>query len=305
MSATRRPGNWMRDCALLSLLLFGLFALSGFGAEDIVHIGLITDTHAHDLDSPSEGKWMSHTEERLSAFTTTMNEWGPDFVIELGDFINGWVVFGTLPGDPARIPDILAWADGLYDQFDGPAYHVVGNHDLYNLDKTLYLDILGIDATYYSFDVGAYHFIVLDVQYAEDGSDLAHTYTGVAGFVPEPEFEWLRADLEAAERPTIVFVHQMLDDFIEEWGRPTVINQSQLQQLFAEDGDVIAVFQGHDHDNVHNVIDGIHYVTFEAMVDQDTPPTWAQISLDPGSRSIVIEGFGVQASYELSYSGRE
>ncbi len=127
----------------------------------------------------------------------------------------------------------------------------------------------------------------------------------MAGFASEPEFEWLRSDLEAAERPTLVFVHQMLDDFIEEWGRPTVINQSQLQQLFAEDGDVIAVFQGHDHDNVHNVIDGIHYVTFEAMVDQDTPPTWAQISLDPGSRSIVIEGFGVQASYELSYSGKE
>lgn len=301
MSVTRRPGNRMRDCALLGLLLFGLFTLSGFGADYIVRFGLITDVHAHDLDSPLEGKWMSHTEERLSAFTTAMNEWGPDFVIELGDFINGWVVLGADPGDPARIPDVLAWANGSYEQFDGPAYHVIGNHDLYNLDKAQYLDALSIDVTYYSFDVGAYHFIVLDVQYAEDGADLAHTYTGVAGFVPQPEFDWLRSDLETSNQPTIIFVHQMLDDFIEEWGRPTVINQLELQQLFAEDGDVIAVFQGHDHANVHNVIDGIHYVTFEAMVDQNTPPTWARISLDPDSRSIVIQGVGVQASYELSY----
>jgi len=305
MNAKRRFGCRLRKAALLGLLFLLAIPCLAFATDDVVRFGLIADTHAHDLDSPLEGKWMSHTEERLAAFTTAMNEWGPDFVIELGDFINGWVVLGAEPGDPARIPDILAWANGLYDAFDGPAYHVIGNHDVYNLDKTQYLDALDIDATYYSFDVGSYHFVVLDVQYAEDGSDLAHTYTGVAGFVPEPEFEWLRADLEASEQPTIVFVHQILDDFIEEWGRATVINQLELQRLFAEDGDVIAVFQGHDHENVHNVIDGIHYVTFEAMVDQDTPPTWARISLDPASHSIVIEGFGVQASYELAYSRRE
>ena len=293
-----------RSLAVFIMIL--AVACTAFGVDDeIVRFGLITDTHAHDLDSPFEGKWMSRTAERLTAFTTAMNAWAPNFVIELGDFINGWVVLGTEPGDPARIPDVLAWADGLYDQFGDPAYHVIGNHDLYNLDKAQYLDILGMDATYYSFDVGGYHFIVLDVQYAEDGSDLAHTYTGVAGFVPEPELEWLRADLAATERPTLVFVHQMLDDFIEEWGRATVLNQAALQQLFAEDGDVIAVFQGHDHTNIHNVIDGTHYVTFEAMVDQDTPVTWSQISLDPSTRSIVIEGIGVQASYELSYPGRE
>ncbi|MFC2082928.1 metallophosphoesterase family protein [Candidatus Bipolaricaulota bacterium] len=286
------------------LVLILILASSGMaiGADDeAVRFGLITDTHAHDLDSPLEGKWMSHTEERLSAFTTAMNDWSPDFVIELGDFINGWVVLGADPGNPARIPDVLAWADGLYDQFNGPAYHVIGNHDLYNLDKTQYLEILDIDTTYYSFDVGAYHFVVLDVQYAGDGSDLANTFTGVAGFVPEPEFAWLQADLEATEHPTVVFVHQMLNDYIEEWGRATVSNQTELQQLFAEDGDVMAVFQGHDHDNVHNIIDGIHYVTFEAMVDQGTPPTWSSLTLDPVSRSIIIDGVGVQASYELTY----
>jgi len=301
MSSMQRFGCRMRNCVLLALLFLLVIPCLAFGTEDIVRFGLVADIHAHDLDSPLEGKWMSHTEERMTSFTTAMNEWRPNFVVELGDFVNGWVVLGTPPGDPARIPDILAWADKLYDQFDGPAYHVIGNHDVYNLNKTQYLEVLEMDAAYYSFDTGSYHFVVLDVQYAEDGTNLAHTYTGVAGFVPEIELEWLRADLQASEQPTIVFVHQMLDDFIGEWGRPTVLNQVELQQLFAEDGDVIAVFQGHDHDNVHNVIDGIHYVTFEAMVDQDTPPTWARISLDPSLQSIVIEGTGVQASYELSY----
>jgi len=276
-------------------------AVAAADAEDAVRFGLIADLHAHDTDSPLEGKWMTRTEERLAAFTAAMNAWDPDFVIELGDFVNRWVVLGADPGDPARIPEILAWADGLYAAFDGPRYHVIGNHDVYNLDKEQYRSILGIDSTYYSFDVGAYHFVVLDVQFAEDGSDLAYTYTGVAGFLPEAELEWLRDDLAASDRPAVVFVHQMLDTHIEAWGRALVANQPEVQAVFAEDGDVIAVFQGHDHDNAHNVIDGIHYVTFEALVDQGTPPSWARITLDPSARTIVIVGEGDQADYVLGY----
>ena len=293
-----------RPCVITLLTLITLVGWA-FGSvadeSDTVRFGLVTDIHAHDTDSPLEGKWMTHTEERLAAFTSAMNAWKADFVVELGDFINGWVVLGADPGDPARIPDVLAWADSLYTKFDGPRYHVIGNHDVYNLDKEQYRTILGIDRTFYSFDVAAFHFVVLDVQFAGDGSDLAHTYTGVAGFIPEAELGWLRADLTASDRPTIIFVHQMLDTYIEEWERPLVANQPEIQAILASDGDVIAVFQGHDHDNVYHLIDGIHYVTFEALVDQGGPPSWAAIMLDPPARTITIVGEGDQASYVLSY----
>ena len=298
-----------RSIAHWSLATAALVVLSGLAFADaetgIVRFGLIADTHAHDIDSPLEGKWMSHTEARLDAFTDAMNAWAPDFVVELGDFINGWVVLGAEPGDPARIPDILAWADGLYGRFDGPRYHVIGNHDVYNLDKARYRDILGVDATFYSFDVGGVHFVTLDVQFAEDGTDLADTYTGVAGFVPPEEFAWIEVDLASSDAPTVVFVHQMLDDYVEEWGRATVLNQDDVRAMLAADGDVVAVFQGHDHDNVHHVIDDIHYVTFEAMVDQGTPPSWASVTIDTAAQTITIVGAGVQASYVLLYPAVE
>jgi len=277
-------------------------AVAATDVEDAVRIGLIADLHAHDTDSPLEGKWMTRTEERLTAFTIAMNAWNPDFVIELGDFVNGWVVLGADPGDPARIPAILGWADDLYAAFDGPRYHVIGNHDVYNLDKKQYRSILEIESTFYSFDVGGVHFVVLDVQFAEDGRDLADTYTGVAGCLPKAEVDWLRDDLAASDRPTVVFVHQMLDAYIEAWGRALVANQPEIQAVLAEDGDVIAVFQGHDHDNGYSEIDGIHYVTFEALVDQGTPPSWARITLDPSTRTIVIVGEGDQADYVLGYA---
>lgn len=282
-------------------LLVGTFCALG-GQNDLVRIGLFTDLHAHDLDSPVEGKWMSHTEERLTAFVEAMNARKPDFVIELGDFVNGWVVLGVRPGSPDRIPDVLAWAEALYARFDGPRYHVIGNHDVYNLDKDQYLSIIGRERTYDSFDVGGYHFVILDVQFSEDGADLSHTYTGVAGFVPPRELEWLEVDLASSDRPTVVFVHQMLDTPPDIWGRYLVANQPEIQDLLAEDGDVVAVFQGHDHANAHNVIDGIHYITFEALVDQDSPPSWAYVTLDGGAHKITIVGEGEQASYDLDTS---
>ncbi len=104
----------MRHCrswlaALLLAALVGAAALSAGATQtpSVVRFGLFTDLHAHDIDSPLDGKWMTHTAERLNAFTDAMNADSVDFVIELGDFINGWVVFGADPGDPARIPSIL------------------------------------------------------------------------------------------------------------------------------------------------------------------------------------------------------
>jgi alkaline phosphatase len=279
----------------------GFLALAEEPIQNVVRFGLFTDLHAHDIDSPSEGKWMTHTEQRIGAFVEAMNGLRPDFVVELGDFINGWVVFGADPGTPDRIPTVLAWADGLYAGFDGPRYHVIGNHDLYNLDKAQYLEALGTEATYYSFDVGAFHFVVLDVQYQDDGTDLSHTYTGVSGYVPPAELDWLERDLSESGRPTLVFTHQMIDAFIEEWGRPLIANQADVQRILTGAGNVIAVFQGHDHAYRHAVLDGIHYVTFEALVDRDTPASWALVTLDGVSSTLTIDGTGDQPSAVFTF----
>ena len=286
--------------AVLAVLSAGSTAVHA-SEDGLVRFGLFADLHAHDIDSPLEGKWMTNTEARLNAFVDAMNAWPADFVIELGDFVNGWVVLGAPPGDEGRIPDILTWAESLYARFDGPRHHVIGNHDVYNLTKREYLDRIEASRTYYSFDVGEYHFVILDVQFADDGTDLSDTFTGVGGFVPSEEMEWLAQDLAASALPTIVFVHQMLDDPSEEWGRLLVSNQDEVRALLASDPDVIAVFQGHDHDNVYNDLDGIHYVRFEALVDQGSPPSWAAITLDPDQRTIIIKGEGEQEDYLLAY----
>lgn len=285
---------------LLAALSLGAFAEPSEQTE-LLQIGIVTDVHAHDLDSPLEGKMMTSYPERLGAFVNAMSAWPADLIIELGDFVNGWVVLGVEPGDPYRIPRILEEAEAIYSRFDGPRYHVIGNHDVYNLSKEEYLERVNITSTYYSFDAGGYHVVILDVQYDEEGNDLAYTYTGVRGFVPTTEMEWLQEDLAGTDRPTIVCVHQMLDTEPTEAGWTLIGNAVEVRTLLAESGVVIAVFQGHDHANRYSLIDGIHYITFKALVDQGTPPSWAYVTLNPTSRTITIEGEGDQANRELRY----
>jgi 3',5'-cyclic AMP phosphodiesterase CpdA len=164
---------------------------------------------------------------------------------------------------------------------------------------------VGREAKYYSFDLAGFHFVILDAEYNDPGEDdYDHVFMRVKCLIPQHELDWLRDDLARTDLPTIVCVHQPLDsEFDPNAGGPAVVNNAEVRGLLSESGFVIAVFQGHDHENRYTAIDGIHYVTFAEMVDhtEPTPPTYARVTLDPDARLILIEGFGLQESWELPY----
>ena len=287
-----------------ALVLVALVCATALGSEP-VRIGIITDVHAHDTESPVEHKVMSNYAERLDVFVDAMNAWPADAVIELGDLVNGAFVLGAEHGDPARIPQILDQAVAALAPLEPPLYYVLGNHDLYDLSKAQFLEGVGRERTYGSFDLGGFHVVLLDAEYNDpDGSDYDHVFMRVKCRIPQEEIDWLREDLAATQRPTIVCLHQPLDStFDPNAGGPPVVNHEQVQAILHGSGVVIAVFQGHDHDNHHQEIDGIHYLTFAAMVDHTDPtaPTWGQVTLDAEARTISVEGFGEQSDWKLGF----
>ena len=297
----RKTHRWI--AVLLALSVGAWACVAGLSSEPL-RIGIITDVHIHDVDSPVEGKVMTNYAERLTAFVDGMNAWPAAAIIELGDLINGGFVMGGAPGDTTRIPGFLDEAVALLSGFDGPVYYVLGNHDLYDLSKQEFYTATGVDIGYYSFDLGGYHFVVLDAEFNPDGTDYDHVFMRTKGFIPPDQLDWLASDLAATTLPTVVCVHQPIDsDFEALAGGPPIVNNKDVQRVLSDSGVVIAVFQGHNHENRYVEIDGIHYVTFEAMVDhtEPTPPTYAQVTLDPEAQMIRIEGFGLQESYELPY----
>jgi len=289
---------------LLSTALVLSLVANGAAAIEPLCIGIFADLHAHDTESPGEGKIMSNYAERLEAFVTAANAWPADLVIELGDFVNGKFVLGAELGDAARIAGILENAESIYAAFDGPRYYVLGNHDVYDLSKQEFIERVGADSLYHSFDAGAYHIVILDAQYDKKGNDIGHAGWVVQGNIPQVQLNWLSDDLAATDLPTIVCVHQPLDvDFDLLSGGPAIANAEAVKAVLNGSGAVIAVFQGHEHENAYSLIDGIHYVTFEGLLDrtEGTPPSWAAVTLDPASRTIIIKGEGNQADLDLEY----
>jgi len=300
----------LRKWSIVLVLGFSLSAFCGgvLFADDAVpnaplHIGIFTDLHAHDTDSPNEGKVMIDYKERLSACVEAMNAWPADLVIQLGDFVNGRYVMGAPFGEPERIMGILEEAEEIYAKFNGPRYYVLGNHDIYDLSKEEFLERVGASSRYLSFDTGGYHIVILDAQYNKKEEDLSHTFWVVQGNIPQDELDWLRDDLAVTSKPTIVCVHQPLDvDFDMLSGGPAIFNNEAVKTVLEESGVVIAVFQGHDHENNYTLINEIHYLTFEALVnEEERAPSWAYVTLDPVAQTITITGDGEQADWELSY----
>lgn len=142
---------------------------------------------------------------------------------------------------------------------------VLGNHDM---DKGSKADALGRWAMlgrFYSFDVGHIHCIVLDANHLRDGRrvvpyERANWYrSGIQTSVVDAEqIEWLAEDLLKTSLPTLVFVHQCLDDL----GGGDIPNRAEVRRVLQEvgRGKVLAVFQGHAHQDLHQVLDRTHYL---------------------------------------------
>lgn len=226
-----------------------------FAVADLT-VGLVTDLH--HADKPTAGS--RHYRETLTKLTEAVDRFTtdrPDFVVELGDFI-----------DAADTVDVelgyLRQVSEVFDKIPVPKHYVLGNHCVDTLTKSEFLSGVGAEESYYSFDRGGFHFVVLDSCFRSDGVAYGRkNSTWTDANVPDAELAWLRSDLQANSKPVIVFAHQRLDDA----GVHAVRNAAAVRAELESAGQVVAVFQGHSHSNAYQQIGGIHYCTLVAMIE--------------------------------------
>jgi len=262
-----------------------------------VRFGIITDCHYADAD-PSGTRFYRESLDKLSECVDRMNIERVDFLIELGDFKDQ-----NTPPVESRTLSYLREAEAVFRRFQGPRYHVLGNHDMDSLSKKQFLfevENTGIDAgrSYYSFDVfGTLHFVVLDANYRADGGDYDHgNFDWTDANVPAHELDWLKQDLAATCGSAVVFVHQRLDGE----GPLFAKNASEVRRILRESGKVHAVFQGHHHEGGYSRIDGIHYYTLKAVVEgQGSDNNSYAIAEIHQDRSMTLTGCRKAVSMEL------
>jgi hypothetical protein len=225
--------------------------------------GLVTDPHYADAD-PKDARFYRESIGKMREAVDRLRAERVEFLAELGDLKD------MAPGEPdTRTLSHLAAIEREFQRFGGPAYHVLGNHDMDNLSKPQVLASIantGIAAgcSYYAFSHGGVRFLTVDTNFMHDGRDYDHgNFDWRDIHLPPPELAWLRGELAAATEPIIVFGHQRFDGD----GEVQVVNRVQVREVLENSGKVLAVFQGHDHKGAYSLINGIHYYTLKAMIE--------------------------------------
>ncbi|MBD5375262.1 MAG: hypothetical protein HDR77_07280 [Bacteroides sp.] len=231
-------------------LSFAMTSMAQTPAKNEIRFGIVSDLH-HDI--------MHDAPERLNDFLEAAKKNQVDFIIDLGDFC-------FVKKENRNMVD-------LWNSYPGEKYHVIGNHDMDNCNKDEYMDFLGIDSRYYSFDKGDFHFIVLDANNLY--SDSIYTpyaygnfYVDMSKreFIDDEQIEWLKSDLINTDKKCIIFSHQCLEN--------TVGNREEIRKILEDENEragfkkVVAAFSGHDHTNYEKVINGIVYVQINSASNQ-------------------------------------
>ena len=265
-------------------------ALSADDSKPKVRLGLVTDLHY--ADKPSAGS--RHYRETLGKLEEAAKQFQadkPEFVVELGDFIDAADSVEVEKGYLKRI-------NKDFQALPGKKHYVLGNHCVHTLTKEEFLEGVGQKKSYYSFDANGFHFVVLDACFRGDGKPYGRkNFEWTDPNIPGDEVDWLRTDLKETDGQTIVFVHQRLD-VSNSYG---VKNAAAVRKVLEESGKVLAVFQGHSHKNAYREISGIHYCVLVAMVEGSGGENNGYSTMDIlGGGAVRITGFRKQKKYDWS-----
>ena len=255
-----------------------------------IKIGFITDIH-HGLCPDAL--------ERLDVFINEASSRKLDFIIQGGDFCH--------PDENGRA------CINLWNSYHGEKFHVLGNHDMDKATKEETMKFYGMQNSYYSFDKGNFHFVVLDGNFIRQGGKYKN-YANANFYIDQQnrslvhpdQIDWLREDLHKTDKQSIIISHQAFDEIWDGWSSPSrfsvrkVIEEANSNTSFQK---VIACFCGHHHLDAHSIINDIHYFQMNSasyywagkgfgssgnMAIYETP-IFAFLTIDP-SGEIIIEG---------------
>lgn len=267
-----------------------------------IRFGIIADIHYADTPDNNElNRYFRESIGKVAECVELMNEQKVDFLIELGDLKD--------QGNPPLESETLKYLETIENtlkKFNGPLYHVLGNHDHDSISKLQFLKGISNDGFYnavhfYSFTRSSFHFIVLDANYDALGHEYNHgNFDWTEAHIPDNQLRWLKSELKFHRKPTIVFIHHQLDSSLVPDKRHCPDNADIVRKILEDSGRVMAVFQGHYHKGGLNKINNIFYYTLKAVVEGSGPENnnYAIVEID-GDLKIRIKGYRKTNSEEL------
>ncbi|MCC8093912.1 MAG: metallophosphoesterase [Tannerellaceae bacterium] len=201
-----------RSCTGALLATFPQF-LTSCHMQKKVRFGIVTDLHYAGREKGGT-RYYQQSIDKLQTAIELFNQSDLDFIIELGDCKDQDI-------EPDRTTTLayLEQIESVFQSFNGPAYHVLGNHDMDSISKEDFFQHTSYPRQTNgkgscSFLTGGIKCIVLDANFQKDGSDYNKgNFDWIEAFIPEQEKDWLRKELTGHDYPVIIFTHQLLDSF--------------------------------------------------------------------------------------------
>lgn len=262
----------------------------------IFQFGLVADAQYADIDTPSGStRYYRASLGKLAEAVRTFNDNDVTFTIHLGDIIDQ---------NASSFSKILP----VYNQAKGPKYHLLGNHD-YAMDAKKVADLLGMPNFYYDFSYEGWRFVVLDTNdlslYANpvnsekhqqaktvldvltwSGADNAQTWNGGVDSV---QMTWLQdilaKSVKAGEKVIVIGHHPIAPLNVHNaW------NYEALVKVLGSSGNVVAYFNGHNHEGNYAEQNGIYFVNFKGMVETAKTNAYSIVRVYPDR--LEIKGYG-------------
>ena len=255
-----------------------------------------TDVHART-------EW--NTPAAMAMAADAINARQADLVIAGGDLITD-----GFQSSAARVAPRWDAYLAMHQAIDADVYPVLGNHDLVaaiptdgtpaaDNPRAVYLERMGLERTYYSFNAAGYHFIILDsIQVTGDD----YQYQGSIG---SHQLQWLQQDLATVSKttPVIMVTHiPLLTSFFNASkgatyaARPNrvIVNNREVLQT-AANHNLILVLQGHLHVNEMIKWQNTTFITGGAVCGKWWRGAW--YGTEEGFYDITVTGDQVECAY--------
>lgn len=238
-----------------------------------VKFGVFADLHVDIIHD---------AQHRLEVFLEDCRKENVDFIVQLGDFCypDSHKCVCKPEHRPINIQLALQGKNNtdknaivsLFRNFEKPSFHVMGNHDCDFCSKKEVLEYYGAEPkTWYSFDLGGFHFVVIDGNYYRC-KDAYYSYNcgnyfdcpfegGTLPWIPPEELHWLEMDLKDAKYPAVLFSHQRLTE-----ADSSVRNADEVKKILekAPQGVVLAL-NGHEHLDEAEKVNGTWFYNVNSM----------------------------------------
>lgn len=212
-----------------------------------IKVAVVSDAHYNEAGGRSSevvdaSTWTSN----LDTVMDDINDWGPDVVIQGGD----WVDYGLSDS----VTEQETWANTavsyLEDGVDAPVLHSLGNHEHGYAgatgDPTYLYSAFGYDTfedSYGAYSYDGFDVVILNTAYTTTDQDTSPDDHET----PQEEVDWLRQYLrDNPARPKIVHMHvPTIKSTTVAYDATT--NEETVTQLLKEDPSVQCVIYGHVH----------------------------------------------------------